>query len=72
MKIQIQRLDKEIEMPGFHYEHDVGLDLRSRENKVIEPGHKEVIKTGIKIAIPLNHVGLIWDRSGLAAKNSTV
>jgi len=59
-----------LELPRYRYEHDIGLDLRSREEKVIEPGHKVLVPTGIKIAIPQNHVGLIWDRSGLAAKHA--
>jgi len=70
MKLQIQRLDKEVELPSYHYEHDIGLDLRSREQKVIDPGQQVVVKTGLKIALPKDHAGLIWDRSGLAAKHS--
>jgi len=69
MKLRIQRLDKELQLPTYHYQHDAGLDLRARETKVIEPGKHEVVKTGLKVAIPTGHVGLIWDRSGLAAKH---
>ncbi|MFH1592301.1 MAG: dUTP diphosphatase [Candidatus Woesearchaeota archaeon] len=67
-KVRIQRLDPEISLPGYIHEDDAAFDLRSAEEKTIEAGKKEVIKTGIKVAIPKNHVGLIWDRSGLAAK----
>lgn len=70
MQIRIQRLDKGVELPKYHYQHDIGLDLPAGENVVIGPGQKVVVKTGLKIAIPENHAGLIWDRSGLAAKNS--
>lgn len=70
MEIKIKREDKEVELPQNVHEGDAGFDLRSAEEKTIKPGTKEVIKTGLKMAIPPGYVGLIWDRSGLAAKNS--
>ena len=66
--IRIQRIDKTIEMPRYAKADDAAFDLRSREEKVIEPGEVSTVATGIKAAIPTNHVGLIWDRSGLAAR----
>src|SRR3990167_9444380 len=69
MDIKIQRMDKSIELPCYQKEDDAGLDLRSAEDLVLASGEKAVVKTGLKIALPPNHVGLIWDRSGLAAKH---
>ena len=37
-------------------------------DEVIKPHTRSIIKTGISMAIPANSVGLIWPRSGLAAK----
>jgi dUTP pyrophosphatase len=65
--MKFQRLSKEIDLPSYSKEGDAGIDLRASEDKLIES--KEIVSTGIKVAIPENHVGLIWDRSGLAAKN---
>ncbi|PLW79416.1 dUTP diphosphatase [Candidatus Woesearchaeota archaeon] len=70
MQISIERLDKELELPNFANEHDAGLDLRSAEDQKLAPGEKKIVKTGIKVAIPEGYVGLIWDRSGMAAKYS--
>ena len=36
---------------------------------MIEPGQVLTVATGIATAIPEGHVGLIWDRSGLAARH---
>ncbi|MBS3176517.1 dUTP diphosphatase [Candidatus Woesearchaeota archaeon] len=69
MKVLIQRVDKTVELPKYQHEHDAAIDLRSAEDKILQPMERAVIKTGIAIAIPLHHVGLIWDRSGLAAKH---
>lgn len=69
-KLKINRIDKSLELPQYAKQHDAGIDLRSSEEVVLQPGEKQVVGTGIKLAVPSNHVGLIWDRSGLAAKNS--
>ena len=70
MEINVKRIDKEIELPDFAHEHDAAIDLRSSEEGVLGPGEKKVFKTGLAFAIPKGYAGLIWDRSGLAAKNS--
>jgi dUTP pyrophosphatase len=69
MKLQIQRTTKEVDMPSYSHDGDAAFDLRAAEEGVLKPGEKKVFKTGLKMAIPSGHVGLIWDRSGLAAKN---
>lgn len=68
-KLRIHRLNKEIQLPRYALQGDAGFDLRSAENKIIPPGEQRLIKTGIRIAIPENHTGLVWDRSGLAANH---
>ena len=70
MEINVKRFDKEIELPDFAHENDAAIDLRSAEEGVLSPGEKKVFKTGLAFAIPKGYAGLIWDRSGLAAKHS--
>ena len=69
MKVLITRVDKSIEMPSYAKEGDAAFDLRAAEDVEIKSGHRAVVKTGLKMAIPKGHVGLIWDRSGLASKH---
>jgi len=68
MELKIQRMDKDVTLPSYAHPFDAGLDLRSCEPVSLSPREKKVIKTGIKMAIPDGHVGLVWDKSGLAAK----
>lgn len=68
MELKIQRI-AEVDLPNYAKPSDAALDLRSAADAVLKPGERKVIPTGLKMAIPENHVGLIWDRSGLAAKN---
>ncbi len=70
MELKIKRMDKEVELPSFAHDYDAALDLRSSENTTIKAGEKKIIKTGLKMAIPEGYAGLIWDRSGMAAKHS--
>ena len=67
--VRIHRLDKTVEMPKYAKKGDAAFDLRSAEEKTVKAGHKELVKTGLRIAVPEGYCGLIWDRSGLAAKN---
>jgi dUTP pyrophosphatase len=46
------------------------MDLYSNEEAVLMPGEKRLVKIGTYMAIPKGHVGLIWDKSGHAAKNA--
>jgi dUTP pyrophosphatase len=69
MNISIERVS-DVNLPKIMHEDDAGFDLPSAEDRIIKAGEKAIIKTGLKMAIPKGYVGLIWDRSGLAAKHS--
>ena len=45
-----------------------GWDLYSAEEVTIPAGHWATVETGIAVALPADHVGLIWPRSGLAVR----
>ena len=47
---------------------DAGWDLYACDDRFIPPHRRATINTGICLEIPKDHVGLIWPRSGLAAK----
>lgn len=67
--VQIQMLDTELEIPRYAKDGDAGVDLRSTEKLVLEPGQRALVKTGIAIALPAGYVGLVHPRSGLAVKH---
>ena len=69
VRLEIELLGRDILLPSYSHPWDAAFDLRSRVDEVISPMERKVIPTGIKVAIPPGHAGLIWDRSGLAAKN---
>lgn len=50
------------------HEGDAGLDLRITETVTLEPMQKCVVGCGLAVEIPSGCVGLVFPRSGLAAK----
>ena len=70
MKINVLRLDKDIELVKYVHKGDAAFDLRASVDMNVEKEEKVLVSTGIKIAIPFGYAGFIWDRSGLAVKNS--
>lgn len=58
-------------LPAYMTPGAVGLDLRAAvdESVRLEPGERELVPTGIRVAIPAGYEGQIRPRSGLAIKH---
>ena len=67
--VRFKRLHPDARPPKYGRPGDAGLDLHAIEDTILTPNEHKIVKTGIAVAIPANAVGLIWDRSGMAAKN---
>lgn len=68
-RIAFQRLRPEAVPPSRAYAGDAGLDLSAVDRVTIAPGARAVVGTGIAVAIPEGHAGLVLPRSGLAARH---
>ena len=51
------------------HSQDAALDVVSSIDFIIPPKGSAIINTNLYIAIPENHVGLLWSRSGLSVKH---
>jgi len=69
MRLEIQLLLPEAKVPTKGSAGAAGWDLYAAEDAVIECVDYKTVETGVAIALPEGHVGLIWPRSGLAAKH---
>ena len=69
MQLALQRLRPDAVLPARAYDGDAGLDLVAVEAVTIPPGGRAVVGTGIAVAIPHGHAGLVLPRSGLAARH---
>ncbi|MBU0456801.1 MAG: dUTP diphosphatase [Nanoarchaeota archaeon] len=67
--LKIKKLTVDSILPKYAGPNEAGMDFYSNEEVNVEPNERKIISTGIAMSIPHNYVGLIWDRSGLAAKH---
>jgi dUTP pyrophosphatase len=56
-------------LPEYGSAAAAGADLRASEALVIAPRGRAAVPTGLRLAIPRGHVGLVWPRSGLAVRH---
>ncbi len=68
MELRVRRIHPEAKLPSYGHKGDAGLDLFSSADYVLQAGEVKAILTGIKVAIPRGHVGLIWDKSGISLR----
>ncbi len=68
MELRVKRINNQARLPLYQHKGDAGLDLFSCIDLVLGPGEVKPISTGIKVAIPEGHVGLVWDKSGISLK----
>ena len=67
--VLITRLDPDLPLPSYGHPGDAGLDLFSRGDHVLDPGERELVPTGIAIALPDGYAAFVNPRSGLALKH---
>lgn len=67
MRIPTKTVDGHL--PTYALDGDAGADLRAVQDLVLAPGERCLVGTGVAIAIPTGHVGLVTPRSGLAARS---
>jgi dUTP pyrophosphatase len=67
-ELPFRKLRGEAKLPATQHPGDAGLDLCAAVDVVVEPGERVMIPTGVAVAIPDGHAGLVLPRSGLASK----
>ncbi|HJQ77993.1 MAG TPA: dUTP diphosphatase [Acidimicrobiia bacterium] len=69
MQVNFVRLDRELPIPVTAHIGDAAVDLHSRVDVTLKPGERASVPTGIAVAIPAGHAGLVLPRSGHAARH---
>ena len=69
MRIEVVRSDLAVAPPAYAHEGDAGLDLAAAATVTLEPGGRELVPTGLRVAIPDGYAGLVMPRSGLALRS---
>lgn len=63
------KLDADAIMPTRAHDTDAGLDLKSREDKIVPAHGSAVFDTGVHVELPPFTAGLIKSKSGLNVKH---
>ncbi len=68
VQVLITRLDSSVPLPSYAKGGDAGADLTTTIDFTLAPGERQLVPTGIAIALPDGYVALVHPRSGLALK----
>jgi dUTP pyrophosphatase len=69
VRIEFRKLDPDVALPRRARDGDAGLDLQANETLKVAPGERAMVPTGLAVAIPPGHAGLVLPRSGLASRH---
>ena len=69
VQVLITRLDSSVPLPSYAKGGDAGADLTTTIDFTLAPGERQLVPTGIAIALPDGYVALVHPRSGLAIKS---
>jgi dUTP diphosphatase len=67
--LPVRRLRPDALLPRRAHPGDAGLDLFAAEPLELAPGERGAVPTGLAIAVPDGHAGLVLPRSGLAREH---
>lgn len=70
VRVEVMPSAQGLPLPQYETESAAGMDLRAAvdEPLVLEPGQRDAVPTGLKIALPAGYEAQVRARSGLALK----
>ncbi len=68
MQLKVKLLHPDVKAPAYAHAGDAGMDVFSAEDYTLQPGERHLFKLGFSAEFETGYVCLVWDRSGLAAK----
>lgn len=69
LSVHVRAVHPDAVLPAYAKPGDAGADLSSIEEVELAPGQRALVRTGVALALPPDHVALIHPRSGLATKH---
>ena len=68
-QVLLLRLDPNLPSPAYAHPGDAGADLYSAVDVVLEPGERQLVPTGVAIALPDGYAAFVHPRSGLSVRH---
>jgi dUTP pyrophosphatase len=72
IKVKMMKISPNAKLFSKAHKNDACYDIYALENENIGPNECEIIRTGIKIELPIGYEGVIRSRSGLASNGIIV
>lgn len=69
VQIPLRLLDDGLPVPSYAHPGDAGADLHTTCAVSLAPGERQLVPTGVAIALPEGYVGFVHPRSGLAHRH---
>ncbi|MEX2223576.1 MAG: dUTP diphosphatase [Candidatus Rokuibacteriota bacterium] len=69
VRIDVVREAPDLALPAYAREGDAGLDLLAATTVTLPSGGRQLVSTGLRVAIPEGYAGLVLPRSGLALRS---
>jgi len=69
LDVKVKILNPDAIIPKYQTSEAAGFDLHSVDEKTIKAGERDVVKTGLAVALPKGYELQVRPRSGLALKN---
>jgi dUTP pyrophosphatase len=70
LRVPLHQLDPDLPVPVYAKPGDAGADLVARHDVVVRAGGgRELVPTGVAVAIPSGYAGFVLPRSGLALRH---
>lgn len=66
MHIKIKKLHPEAKLPRYALPGDVGMDLFSLEEKIINPGEHLFVMHGFALEFPTGYAAIVMDKSSIS------
>ncbi len=66
--IKWKKIHQDAVIPSYVHEGDAGFDFTSIEDVVLTPYERKIVKTGLKVEIPIGYEMQIRPRSGISLK----
>ncbi len=69
VQVLIQQLDPELPAPTYAHPGDAGADLYAAQAVTLQPGERQLVPTGVAIALPDGYAAFVHPRSGLSVRS---
>lgn len=66
MQIKIKKLKENVKLPSYAHSGDVGMDLYSLENKILNPGEHYIFYHGFALEFPEGYAAIVKDKSSVS------